>query len=378
MQSKLPSTGTTIFSVMTALANECGAINLSQGFPDFPADPELIQLAGNAMTEGHNQYATMTGMPALRDSIAGMISEIYGRQTDPQSEITVTSGATEALFAAVSTVVNPGDEVIMFDPSYDSYEPAVILNQGVPVRIPLSFPDYRIDWQRVSDALSEKTKLIILNSPNNPAGSVIDGEDFRMLKKIVLENNLFVLSDEVYEHIIFDGKKHYSVLCDDDLFARSFAVSSFGKTFHITGWKVGYCTAPSKLTTEFRKVHQFLTFSTSTPFQCALAVYLKNTDRIRQLKNIYREKRDMFLEALRGTSFRPLKCTGTYFQLMDYSEISRDSDADFAEWLTREKKVASVPVSVFYKDRTDNRVIRFCFAKQDETIQKAAEMLRGL
>ncbi len=378
MTSKLPNVGTTIFSVMSALANECGAINLSQGFPDFPVDGELTELVGSAMKEGHNQYAAMPGTVELRRAISEITNAAYGRRADHENEITVTSGATEALFAAVSVVVSPGDEVIMFDPSYDSYEPAVILNQGVPVRIPLTFPEYKIDWQRVSDALSEKTRLIILNSPNNPAGSVIDEDDFLMLKNIALENNIYILSDEVYEHIIFDGRKHFSVLRDEELFERSFAVSSFGKTFHVTGWKVGYCTAPQHLTKEFRKVHQFLTFSTSTPFQYALAEYARNTDRILQLKEFYQLKRDKFTEAFKDTGFKPLNCSGTYFQLMDYSGISGESDVKFAEWLTREKKVASIPVSVFYKEGTDNKVLRFCFAKQDETILRAAEMLRGL
>ena len=375
MISKLPSTGTTIFSVMSALANEHGAINLSQGFPDFPVDPELNELVYKAAKEGHNQYALMTGVRSLREGISNMIRDIYSKPVDPDTEITVTSGATEALFAAISVVVHPGDEVIMFDPSYDSYEPAVLLNQGIPVRISLTFPEYRIDWNKVYNALNPKTRLIIINSPNNPSGSVINEEDIRMLKNIVRNNDVYVLSDEVYEHIIFDVKKHHSILLDDELFERSFVVSSFGKTFHITGWKVGYCTAPKNLTAEFRKIHQFLTFSTSTPFQFALAEYVKNIGRIKELKTFYQAKRDRFLSLISGTEFVPLKCEGTYFQTLDYSAISDESDFDFAVRLTKEKKVAAIPVSAFYKDKTDNKVLRFCFAKEDETLERAIDSI---
>ncbi len=375
MLSKLPSTGTTIFSVMSALANEHGAINLSQGFPDFPVDPELNDLVYKAAKEGHNQYALMTGVKSLREGISNMIKEIYSKPVNPDTEITVTSGATEALFAAISVVVHPGDEVIMFDPSYDSYEPAVLLNQGIPVRISLSFPDYRIDWNKVLDAINPKTRLIIINSPNNPSGSVISGEDIRILKNIVSGNDVYILSDEVYEHIIFDGKKHHSMLLDEELFGRSFVVSSFGKTFHITGWKVGYCTAPVNLTAEFRKIHQFLTFSTSTPFQFALAEYVKNVGRVKELKKFYQSKRDKFLSLVSETEFIPLKCEGTYFQTLDYSAISEESDFDFAVRLTKEKKVAAIPVSAFYKDKTDNKVLRFCFAKEDHTLEMAIDRI---
>ncbi len=376
MKSKLSSTGTTIFSVMSALANEQGAINLSQGFPDFPVDPELNELVSKAVKDGHNQYALMSGVKTLREGISAMISDVYSAKIDPEKEITVTSGATEALFAAISVIVNSGDEVIMFDPSYDSYEPAVLLNQGIPVRIPLTFPDYRIDWNKVHDAVNPSTRLIIINSPNNPSGSVISENDITMLKEIVKGRDIYILSDEVYEHIIFDGKKHISMLLDEELFEKTFVVSSFGKTFHITGWKVGYCTAPEHLTSEFRKIHQFLTFSTSTPFQFALAEYIKDTGRIRELSKFYQAKRDKFLSLIAVTEFTPLKCEGTYFQTLDYSAISDENDLDFAVRLTREKKVASIPVSAFYKDKTDNKVLRFCFAKEDETLERAVEKLR--
>lgn len=361
---------------MSALANECRAVNLSQGFPDFPVDPELTELVSRAMKEGHNQYALMPGAIELRNGISRMIKGIYGMEIDPVKEITVTSGATEALFAAISVVVNPGDEVIMFDPAYDSYEPAVLLNGGIPVHVPLTFPGYEIDWDRVKSSVTPRTRLMIINSPNNPTGSVMKQSDIDNLKSITEKHDIYLLSDEVYEHIVFDGGKHLSLVLDDELFRRSFIVSSFGKTFHITGWKVGYCTAPEALTAEFRKIHQFLTFATSSPFQFALAEYIKDLNRIRSLSEFYCSKRDRFRSYFEGTGFKPLACNGTYFQIMDYSGISDLPDLEFAEWLTIEKKVACIPVSAFYKDRTDNKVVRFCFAKQDETLNAAAEMLK--
>ena len=377
MISKLPDVGTTIFSVMSALAAEHEAINLSQGFPDFPVDPELSELIYESSRNGHNQYALMAGTIQLRENISFLVKEIYNKITDPVNEITVTSGATEALFAAVSAVVRPGDEVIMFDPSYDSYEPAVLLNQGIPVRIPLSFPDYRIDWEKVNSALNPRTRLIIINSPNNPTGSVISDQDILQLKSIVNNNDVYILSDEVYEHIIFDGAEHRSLIREDELYRRSFIVSSFGKTFHITGWKVGYCIAPPALTEELRKVHQFLTFSTSTPAQYALAEYIKDHGRVKELKNFYQSKRDFFLKLISETKFRPLKCEGTYFQLLDYSAISNENDYELAVRLTKEYKIASIPVSVFYKDRTDNKVLRFCFAKEESTLAEASVRLKS-
>ena len=373
--SKLPDVGTTIFSVMSALAAENNAINLSQGFPDFPIDPELSKLLYEATKNGHNQYALMAGTMQLRENISLLVKKIYKKETDHVNEITVTSGATEALFAAVSAVVRPGDEVIMFDPSYDSYEPAVLLNQGIPVRIPLTFPDYRIDWERVHSVLNPKTRLIIINSPNNPTGSVISDSDIRHLRSIINNNDIYILSDEVYEHIIFDGTEHRSLIREDELYRRSFIVSSFGKTFHITGWKVGYCISPPYLTEEFRKVHQFLTFSTSTPAQFALAEYIINFSRVKSLKNFYQSKRDFFLNRISKTKFKPLKCEGTYFQLLDYSSMTDENDFDFAVRLTKELRVASIPVSVFYKEKTDNKVLRFCFAKEESTLAAAAESL---
>lgn len=378
MISKLPDLETTIFSVMSKLAVENNAINLSQGFPDFKIDPVLSELIYKASKDGHNQYALMSGMKSLRDGISYVIKKIYKREVDPETEITITSGATEALYAAITAVVSPGDEVIMFDPAYDSYEPAIKLNQGIPVRIPLTFPDYKIDRERVMAAINPKTKLIIINTPNNPAGSLISKGDIEMLKEIIRKQEIFVISDEVYEHIVFDNEKHYSMLTDDEIFKRSFVISSFGKTFHITGWKVGYCTAPAELTSEFRKIHQFLTFSTSTPAQFALSEYIKNIDRIKQLGKFYQKKRDLFLDLISGTGFKPLGCSGTYFQLLDYSDITNENDFDFAVRLTKEFKIASIPVSVFYDNKTDNKVLRFCFAKEDETLRKAAELLKSV
>lgn len=378
MISKLPDLETTIFSVMSKLAVENNAINLSQGFPDFKIDPVLSELIYKASKDGHNQYALMSGMKSLRDGISYVIKKIYKREVDPETEITITSGATEALYASITAVVSPGDEVIMFDPAYDSYEPAIKLNQGIPVRIPLTFPDYKIDRERVMAAINPKTKLIIINTPNNPAGSLISKRDIEMLKEIIRKQEIYVISDEVYEHIVFDNEKHYSMLTDDEIFKRSFVISSFGKTFHITGWKVGYCTAPAELTSEFRKIHQFLTFSTSTPAQFALSEYIKNIDRIKQLGKFYQKKRDLFLDLISGTGFKPLGCSGTYFQLLDYSDITNENDFDFAVRLTKEFKIASIPVSVFYDNKTDNKVLRFCFAKEDETLRKAAELLKSV
>lgn len=377
-KSKLPNTPTSIFSVMSALSNECGAVNLSQGFPDFPVDPHLRDLVAKAMKDGHNQYAMMTGVPVLRQRIAEIVKRFYNRNINPDTEVTITSGATESLFAAISVVVNDGDEVIMFDPSYDSYEPAVTLNKGISVRIPLTFPDYKIDWNKVKDKITDKTRLIILNSPHNPTGSVISADDLNMLSEIIRGKNIYILSDEVYEHITFDGMQHQSMLLKDELYERSFIVSSFGKTFHITGWKVGYCTAPPNLTGEFRKIHQFLTFATSTPFQFALAEYSQDLQRIADLKNFYEKKRNYFLSLVKQTKFKPLECKGTYFQILDYSGISNENDFEFAKRLTKEHKVASVPVSVFYENKEDNKVLRFCFAKSNETLEKAIDNLSRL
>ena len=373
--SKLPDVGTTIFTVMSKLAADHQAINLSQGYPDFDAPAELIELVGAYMRRGLNQYAPMQGVPALRMRIAEKVKALYGAGIDPDAQITITAGATEALYAAITAVVRPGDEVIVVEPAYDSYVPAVQLSGGVPVYVPMSFPDYRVDWGKVRDALSGRTRLIVLNSPHNPTGMVLEAADMSALQENVAGREIFILSDEVYEHIIFDDRSHQSMLRYPALANRSFVVSSFGKTYHTTGWKIGYCVAPAELTVEFRKIHQFLTFTANTPIQMAYADYMRHADHYLNLSHFYQRKRDLFLDLMKGSRFKPLPCAGTYFQMMDYAQISDEPDVDFASRLTRAHGVAAIPPSVFYHDRTDRRVVRFCFAKQDQTLIQAAERL---
>lgn len=375
LKSKLPDTGITIFTKMTALANEHNAVNLSQGFPDFDVDPELTGLVYKYMQAGLNQYAPMQGVMPLRERIAEKTFKMYGAGYDPMSEITVTSGATEALFAAIAAVVSKGDEVIIFEPAFDSYVPAVLLNGGIPKYISLKPPFYSISWNEVKDAVSEKTRLIILNSPHNPTGAVLSKEDILALRDIVADTGILILSDEVYEHIIFDGISHESMARYPDLASRSFVISSFGKTYHTTGWKVGYCLAPKTLSAEFQKVHQFLTFATNTPVQYAYSEFLKNEKRYLDLGRFYQEKRDKFLFLLKNSGFKPVPCRGTYFQMLDYSAISDEPDTVFAKRITVEHGVASIPPSVFYHKNNDYRTLRFCFAKKDETLEKAAEKL---
>jgi methionine aminotransferase len=375
IKSKLPDIGTTIFTVMTKLALEFNAVNLSQGFPDFETDPGLIRLVEKYMKEGYNQYAPMQGVPILRERIAEKVLELYNAGSDPDTEITVTSGATEALYCAISAVVSPGDEVILFEPAFDSYEPAIRLNGGIPVFLKLSFPEYKIDWGRVKDTITSKTKLIILNSPHNPTGTVLSREDIHQLEEIAREADFFVVSDEVYEHIIFDGCSHESLLKYPELAHKSFVISSFGKTYHTTGWKIGYCVAPEPLSTEFRKIHQYLTFASNTPIQYAYAKIMEEKSHYLRLSSFYQKKRDLFLSLTANSGFKALPCRGTYFQMMDYSSISKEPDIDFAKRLTREHGIAAIPPSVFYHKNDDNRVLRFCFAKKDETLVKAAEIL---
>lgn len=377
-ESKLPDTGTSIFSIMSSLAAECGAINLSQGFPDFNCDPELRREVAAAMEAGMNQYAPSPGLPALRQAIAADIAGRYGRTLNPEREITVTSGATEALYAAITAVVREGDEVILFEPAYDSYDPAIRLNGGTPVYISLNYPDYDVPWDQVKRMINRKTRLIILNTPHNPTGAVLNAADITELNHILEGHDFYLLSDEVYEHILFDGKRHESMNRYPAIAARSFIVSSFGKSFHTTGWKVGYCVAPAHLTTELRKVHQFLTFSTSTPFQAGMATYMEGGDRYSGLGAFYQAKRDFFRKAVEGSRFKVLNCHGTYFQCLSYADISEEPDTVFAERITREFGVASIPVSVFYHSNEDHRVLRFCFAKSEETLSKAGEILRRI
>jgi methionine transaminase len=376
--SKLPDVGTTIFTIMSKLAADQGAINLSQGFPEFGVSPDLIDLVNQYMQKGCNQYAPMSGIAELRQKISEKTKELYGAVIDPETDVTVTSGATEALYAAITAIVQTGDEVILLEPAYDSYDPAIRLSGGVPVPVQLQYPDYRIDWNRVKDAITDRTRAIILNSPHNPTGAIMGEADIAALKELVADTGLFIISDEVYEHIIFDGNRHESMLRYPELAERSFVISSFGKTYHATGWKMGYCVAPAELSAEFRRVHQFLTFASHTPSQFAYAEYLDNRSAYLDLGAFYQKKRDIFLEAIAGSRFKPLPCYGTYFQMLDYSEISQDGDMEFSRWLTVEKKVAAIPPSVFYQGRDDHKVLRFCFAKNEDTLLKAGEILKAV
>jgi len=375
LRSKLPDVGVTIFTVMSKLSNDHNAINLSQGFPDFDVHPDLLDLVNKYMRSGHNQYAPMQGVAILREMIAEKAMKLYNASYDSESEITVTSGATEALFAAITAVVHKGDEVIVLEPAFDSYVPAITLNGGIPVYVKFKFPEYRIDWDEVKCAVTSKTRLIILNSPHNPTGAVWSHEDITALKQIVVDTQVLILSDEVYEHIVFDGLRHESISCHPELVSRSFVISSFGKTYHTTGWKIGYCLAPAVLSREFQKVHQFLTFASNTPMQFAYADFMRNQDVYLKLSNFYQRKRDRFLTLLEKSRFKPIPCHGTYFQMLDYSEISGESDVEFSKRLIIEHGVASIPPSVFYHQKDDHHVLRFCFAKKDETLNNAAEKL---
>jgi len=374
--SRLPDVGTTIFTTMSRLAQECGAINLSQGFPDFSAEDVLFERVAHWMRSGHNQYAPMAGVPALRGAIAAKVKALYGTDYDPEHEITVTAGATQALFTAVAALVHPGDEVIVFEPVYDSYVPAIQLQGGVVRRARLSAPDYRPDWAAVRALVSPRTRMIMINTPHNPSGSVWNQADLQALADLTRGTDILVVADEVYEHIVFDGARHESVARYPELAARSVIVSSFGKTYHVTGWKVGYVLAPQALMAEFRKVHQFNVFTVNTPVQLALADYMEAPSRYLDLAAFYQAKRDRFRDGLAGTGFELLPCAGTYFQTARYGAISDASDVDFVDWLTREVGVAAIPLSAFFGDGRDEKVIRFCFAKRDETLLAAFERLQ--
>ncbi len=375
LKTKLPDVGTTIFSVMSKLATEYNAINLSQGFPDFESDPVLIDLVSKYMKKGYNQYAPMAGVPPLLDVLSEKIFSLYGVRYDKEKEITITPGATYAIFTAIASVVHEDDEVIIFTPAYDCYAPAIETFGGKPVYIQLNAPDYKIKWNSVRNMLSKRTRLIIINTPHNPTGSVLTDEDMFELQKLTKGTNILVLSDEVYEHITFDKIEHRSVISYPDLAERSFVIFSFGKTFHNTGWKMGYCVAPENLTSEFRKIHQFNVFSCNSPIQYALAEYLENPEHYMGLNKMYEEKRNFFRDNLATSRFKVIPCHGTYFILLEYSEITDEKDTDFAVRLTKEFGVASIPVSVFYYKNVDNKVLRFCFAKQEETLAKATEIL---
>ncbi|QDQ88792.1 aminotransferase class I/II-fold pyridoxal phosphate-dependent enzyme [Alcaligenaceae bacterium SJ-26] len=385
--SKLPDIGTTIFTTMSSLAQETGAINLGQGFPDFEPDPALLELVSTAMQQGFNQYPAMPGYLPLRRIIAGKVQETYGRAYDPDTEITVTSGATQALMTAILASVHPGDEVIVIEPCYDAYAPAIRLAGGSPVYVPMqapteASPGYSIDWDRVRGAITSKTRLLIVNSPHNPTGSILSAHDLDALEDIVARHDLLLLSDEVYEHLVFDGLVHQSVARRPALAERAFIVSSFGKTFHVTGWKVGYCCAPVALMREFRKVHQFMVFTVSSPFQVALAGFLAHPEHYLGLPAFFKAKRDLLAAGLASTRLKVLPAPGTYFMLADYSEISDLSEADFSIWLTRTFGVAVIPVSAFYADpsaaESNHRLVRFCFAKKEATLQEAVLRLTDL
>ncbi|MEA9977752.1 MULTISPECIES: pyridoxal phosphate-dependent aminotransferase [unclassified Pseudomonas] len=376
--SKLPNVGTTIFTTMSQLATQTGAINLSQGFPDFDGPQSLRDAVGRHIAEGHNQYSPMTGLPALRQQVAAKIARSYGRQVDADTEITITPGATQAIFCAIQTVINPGDEVIVFDPCYDSYEPSVELAGGRCVHVQLDAKDFAIDWQKLGDAISPRTRMIILNSPHNPTGALVTRDELDRLAALIANRDIYLVSDEVYEHLVFDGVKHASVLAHQELYQRSFVVSSFGKTYHVTGWKTGYVVAPPALTAELRKIHQYVSFCGVTPLQYALADFMAECpEHVEELPAFYQAKRDLFCDLLAPSRFTFDRVDGTYFQLVDYSNIRPDlNDVDMSLWMTREHGVASIPVSVFYQSPPQGqRLIRLCFAKREETLRQAATQL---
>ena len=373
--SRFPDMGTTIFTVMSRLAAECGAVNLSQGFPDFQAEPALFDAMHRHMLAGRNQYAPMAGLPELRQAIVDKVADLYGPRFDVESEVTVTAGATQAIFTAIAAFVRPGDEVIVFEPVYDSYVPAIETVGGKAVFAQLRFPDYAPDWTQVAGLISPRTRMIIVNSPHNPTGSLLSAVDLEKLAKLVRGTDIVILSDEVYEHIVFDGAPHASLCGHAELAARSLVVSSFGKTYHITGWKIGYVVGPAALMAEFRKVHQFNVFTVHAPSQLAIADYMQSPERHLSLAGFYQEKRDLFRRLMAATPFELLPCRGTYFQLARYAGLSDLPDTAFAEWLTRHVGVAVIPVSVFYANGQDDRVVRFCFAKREETLCAATERL---
>jgi len=379
VRPKLPSGGASIFSVMTHLANEVGAINLSQGFPDFDCSPDLVEAAARHMRGGHNQYAPMPGVLTLREALALKIERLYGRRYDPATEITVTTGATEGLFASIMALVHPGDEVLLFQPAYDSYTPAVELSGGIPVYATLRYPDFRIDWDEVRRKVSPRTRAIVTNSPHNPTGMVWTADDIAELGRILQGTDAVVIADEVYEHVLYDGARHESLARYPELAERAVVISSFAKTYHTTGWKVGYCAAPAALTSEIRGVHQWITFAVNTPIQMAYADLVRHDPDCLDVTAFYQSRRDAFRSLIEGSRFRPLPCQGTFFQMLDYSAITDEGDAEFALRLTREHGVAAIPTSPFlYGGERGGPVLRFCFAKRDTTLERAAERLQGV
>jgi methionine transaminase len=378
MQSKLPDVGTTIFTVMSVLANEHKAINLGQGFPDWHMDEELVQLVHQAMIDGNNQYTHMNGLPVLRTALAQKVQELYQTSIDADTQITVTPGGTYAIYTALTSLIHPGDEVIVFEPAYDSYIPNIEVNGGVPVLIPLRFPDYSIDWELVQSKISAKTKAIIINSPHNPTGSVLGQADIAALRQLVAGTNITIISDEVYEHLIFDGKTHESILKYPDLLEQAIVCFSFGKVYHCTGWKLGYAIAPKMLMSEFRKVHQFNCFTCNTPMQVAIAQFLQNKNAYLQLGQTLQQQRDVFQQLMANTKFQLLPTHGSYFQCATYAELSDLPDKSFAVELVKKAGVATIPVSAFYKAGKDDKVLRFCFAKKTATLEQAAQRLSVL
>ena len=378
LQTKLPKVGTTIFTVMSALATQHQAVNLGQGFPDFNCDPRLVEGVTSAMTQGLNQYPPMTGVPALREAVAAKVKAMYGRHYDPATEVTITAGATQAIITAVLAVVHPGDEVIVLEPCYDSYIPNIELAGGITVPVPLKPGSFRPDFDKIAAAITPKTRAILINSPHNPSGMVWTAQEMLRLQELLAPTNILLISDEVYEHMVFDGVPHESAARYPGLAARAFIVSSFGKTYHVTGWKVGYVAAPASLSAEFRKVHQFNVFTVNTPVQHGLAAYMADTEPYLGLPAFYQRKRDLFRAGLAHTRFKLLPGEGTYFQCVDISEVSDLSEAEFCQWLTRDIGVAAIPLSAFYGDGFDQRVVRFCFAKKDETLNAALGRLARL
>ena len=378
LQSKLPAVGTTIFTVMSALAAEKNAVNLGQGFPDFQCDPKLVDVVTDAMKQGLNQYPPMTGVPVLREAIAAKVASLYGRQYNAASEITITAGATQAIITIILAVVHAGDEVIVLEPCYDSYVPNIELAGGVVVRVPLTPGSFRPDFDKISAAITPKTRAILINSPHNPSGTVWTRDEMLRLQEILAPTQVLLISDEVYEHMVFDGQQHQSAAQFPDLAARAFIVSSFGKTYHVTGWKVGYVAAPASLSAEFRKVHQFNVFTVNTPVQYGIAAYMADPTPYQQLPAFYQRKRDLFRSGLARTRFKLLPGEGTYFQCVNISDVSDLSETEFCKWLTSEIGVAAIPLSAFYGNGFDQRVVRFCFAKKDETLNAALERLAKL
>ena len=378
VESRLPKVGTTIFTVMSALAQERGAVNLGQGFPDFDCDPQLLDAVNQAMRAGLNQYPPMTGIPALREAVAAKISALYGHVYDPGTEITVTAGATQAIITAILAIVHPGDEVIVLDPCYDSYEPNIILAGGVTVHVPLTPGSFKPDFVRIAAAITPRTRALVINTPHNPSATVWSADDMRQLVALLAPTNLILIADEVYEHMVFDGQKHQSVARFPELAARSFVISSFGKTYHVTGWKVGYATAPAALMAEFRKVHQFNVFTVNTPMQHGLARFMADPAHHLGLAAFYQRKRDLFRAGLAKTRLRLLPCQGSYFQCVDYSAVSDLPEEGFCRWLTTEVGVAAIPLAAFYSGGFEQKLARFCFAKKDETLNSALDRLARL